>query len=143
MTNEEKFQLIRGISINDYYAGFTKGIPRLDIPPLNAHDGPAGFGTKFFSKGVQFPSPMSMAASWNPQAVYKWAQTMAIEFRETNTHIQLAPGLNVNRLPQGGRNFEYLSGEDPYLGYVLSQPAVRGIQDQNVVANAKHFAMNE
>ena len=68
---------------------------------------------------------------------------MASEFRKTNTQIQLAPGLNVNRLPWGGRNFEYLTGEDPYLGYVLSKPAVKGIQDQHVMANAKHFAMNE
>jgi beta-glucosidase len=39
----------------------------------------------------------------------------------------LAPGLNVNRNPENGRNFEYLTGEDPYLGFVLSQPAVHGI----------------
>ena len=48
----------------------------------------------------------------------------------------------MNRIDQGGRNFEYLSGEDPYLGYVLSQPAVKGIQDQNVMANAKHYVNN-
>lgn len=46
MTNEEKFKLIRGISKDKYYAGYTEGIPRLDIPPINVHDGPAGFGTK-------------------------------------------------------------------------------------------------
>lgn len=72
---------------------------------------------------------MSLAASWDPQIVYEWASGMASEFRKTNTQIQLAPGLNVNRLPWGGRNFEYLTGEDPYLGYVLSKPAVKGIQD--------------
>ena len=48
----------------------------------------------------------------------------------------------MNRIDQGGRNFEYLSGEDPFLGYVLSQPAVKGIQDQNVMANAKHYVNN-
>jgi beta-glucosidase len=48
----------------------------------------------------------------------------------------------VNRVPTGGRNFEYLSGEDPYLGYILSQEAVKGIQDQKVIANAKHFVDN-
>jgi beta-glucosidase len=55
----------------------------------------------------------------------------------------LAPGLNLYRLPQGGRNFEYLSGEDPYLGYVYAQSAVKGIQDQHVMAVAKHFIANE
>lgn len=44
--------------------------------------------------------------------------------------------------PQNGRNFEYLSGEDPFLGYTLVQPAVRGIQDQGVIANGKHYVLN-
>ena len=49
MTNEEKFKFIRGISKDKYYAGYTEGIPRLDIPPINVHDGPSGFGTKNIS----------------------------------------------------------------------------------------------
>jgi beta-glucosidase len=44
--------------------------------------------------------------------------------------------------PRNGRNFEYLSGEDPYLGYKLVQSAVRGIQSQGVIANAKHWVLN-
>jgi hypothetical protein len=31
---------------------------------------------------------------------------------------------------------------DPYLGFVLAQPAVSGIQSQKVIANAKHFVNN-
>lgn len=50
--------------------------------------------------------------------------------------------MNVARLPKGGRNFEYISGEDPYLGYVLSKQAVWGIQNQTVMANAKHYVNN-
>jgi beta-glucosidase len=42
-----------------------------------------------------------------------------------------------------GRNFEYCSGEDPYLGYTLIQPAIKGIQSQNVIANAKHWVFSE
>ena len=36
----------------------------------------------------------------------------------------------------------YLSGEDPFLGYHLAQPAVAGIQSNRVIANAKHFVNN-
>jgi len=35
-----------------------------------------------------------------------------------------------------------LSGEDPYLGYVLSKQAIWGIQNQSVMANAKHWSNN-
>ena len=45
-------------------------------------------------------------------------------------------------MPVNGRNFEYLSGEDPYLGLVLVKPAVDGIQSQRVMANAKHYVQN-
>ena len=46
------------------------------------------------------------------------------------------------RVPRNGRNFEYLSGEDPYLGYYLGRAAVEGIQSEKVVANAKHWVLN-
>ena len=35
-----------------------------------------------------------------------------------------------------------LSGEDPFLGFTLVQPVVKGIQSQGVVANAKHYIQN-
>ena len=38
--------------------------------------------------------------------------------------------------------WQYLSGEDPYLGYRLAKPAVQGIQSQGVLANAKHWVLN-
>jgi beta-glucosidase len=45
-------------------------------------------------------------------------------------------------VPQNGRNFEYISGEDPLLGYVLAKPAVVGIQSQGVLATVKHYVLN-
>lgn len=50
--------------------------------------------------------------------------------------------MNVGRVPQCGRNFEYLSGEDPYLGYALVKGAIVGIQSQGVLATVKHFVLN-
>lgn len=57
-------------------------------------------------------------------------------------NVMLGPGLSLARLPHNGRNFEYLSGEDPYLGQELAGPTVRGIQSQGVIANAKHYVDN-
>ncbi len=64
------------------------------------------------------------------------------EFFGKGANVQLGPGVNVARVPRNGRNFEYLSGEDPFLGYTLVQPAVQGIQSQGVIANAKHYVLN-
>jgi beta-glucosidase len=35
-----------------------------------------------------------------------------------------------------------VSGEDPYLGFILARPLVEGIQSNNVIANAKHWVNN-
>ena len=44
----------------------------------------------------------------------------------------------VNHLPP----LSCAAGEDPYLGFRMAQPLVRGIQSQGVVANAKHYVGN-
>ena len=83
-----------------------------------------------------------MAASWDVDAMKEWGIGMGKEFHAKGANVQLGPGLCLARVPRNGRNFEYLSGEDPYLGYTLVQPVINGIQSQKVVANAKHYAMN-
>eukprot|EP00911_Craspedida_sp_UC1_P000913 UC1_evm2s696 len=62
---------------------------------------------------------------------------MGVEFADKGANCQFGPGINVARVSNGGRSFEYLSGEDPYLGHQLVQPLVRGIQAQGVMATAK------
>ena len=68
---------------------------------------------------------------------------MANEFRAKGVNLQLGPGIGIARVPTASRNWEYLSGEDPYLGAVLVQEVIDGIQSQGVMANAKHFVNNE
>ena len=54
----------------------------------------------------------------------------------------LAPGINVKRIPACGRNFEYFS-EDPYLIGELAVPLIEGIEESDVSACVKHFALNQ
>jgi len=67
---------------------------------------------------------------------------MGREFFLKGAHVQLGPGLNVQRVPLNGRNFEYISGEDPVLGKELAYSIVKGIQSQKVMANMKHWVNN-
>ncbi len=59
------------------------------------------------------------------------------EFKGKGANVQLGPAMNIARVPQNGRNFEYISGEDPFLGGAMVAPAVKGIQSMGVIANAK------
>ena len=55
-------------------------------------------------------------------------------------HRLLAPGVNFYRTPFSGRSFEYMTGEDPFLGAVLVPAVVKGIQSNRVMATTKHYA---
>jgi beta-glucosidase len=83
-----------------------------------------------------------LANTWDKDAFTKWGTALGDEFFNKGSNIFLGPGLNLARVPLNGRNFEYISGEDPYLGYSLVQPFVSGIQGRGVMANAKHWVEN-
>jgi len=51
----------------------------------------------------------------------------------------MAPEMQLARIPSNENNYQFISGEDPYLGYALSQPIINGIQSEKVMASAKHF----
>jgi beta-glucosidase len=116
---------------------------RLGIPPINMNDGPQGFRDNNSPQTTTaWPSGLTMAAGWDVDAMLEWGTGMGKEFYDKGSNVQLGPGLCLARVPRNGRNFEYLSGEDPYLGYKLVQPVIKGIQSQKVVANAKHYILN-
>lgn len=92
-------------------------------------------------KTTGFPSPIALAATWNPQLAGSMSAAIALEAKSKGVHIQLAPGINVQRQPRCGRNFEYM-GEDPYLISSMVAAYCRGMQDAGVIATVKHFAAN-
>jgi len=153
MTIDEKLLLLHGpptgpccqcnSSAACAYVGNVAPVPRLGIPPITMNDGPQGFRDQQHPQTTTaWPSGLTMAASWDEDALFEWGAGMGKEFYEKGSNVQLGPGLCVARVPRNGRNFEYLSGEDPFLGYTLVKPAVRGIQSKKVVANAKHYILN-
>jgi len=153
MTQTEKLSILHGPQYGPCcsctqnsscaYVGNINAIDRLGIPPTTMNDGPQGFRDNVHpGTTTAWPSGLSMAASWDVDAMLEWGTGMGKEFYAKGANVQLGPGLCVARIPRNGRNFEYLSGEDPYLGYTLVQPVIKGIQSQKVVANAKHYIMN-
>jgi len=54
---------------------------------------------------------LTVAASWDTAVMKAWGAAMGSEFKGKGANVQLGPGLCTARLPQNGRNFEYLSGE--------------------------------
>lgn len=143
MTLPEKLGLLHGWPTTGLYTGNVPGIERLGIPALKLNDGPQGFRDDLHpGTTTAWPSAMTLTATWDKELAGAFGEAMGTEFRGKGANVALGPGLNVARVPTGGRNFEYLSGEDPLLGVVLAPRVVRGLQAQGVIANAKHFVFN-
>src|SRR5439155_22775692 len=64
------------------------------------------------------------------------------ELREQGFNMSLGGGVDITREPRNGRNFEYL-GEDPILAGKLVGQLIKGTQDQHVLGDIKHYALND
>lgn len=134
MTVEEKIELIGGI--NDFY---TRPIPRLGVPSLRMSDGP--MGVHDYGLTTAYPAGIALAASWDVDLARRFGVAMGNDARARGVHFILGPGMNIYRAPMNGRNFEYF-GEDPFLAARMAVSVIKGIQQQRVIAVAKHFAGN-
>jgi beta-glucosidase len=134
MTSEEKIEIIGGI--NDFY---TRPIPRLGIPSLKMSDGP--MGVHDYGLTTAYAAGIALAAAWDVDLAHRVGAAMGNDARARGVHFILGPGMNIYRAPMNGRNFEYF-GEDPYLASRMAVNVIAGIQQQGVIATAKHFAGN-
>ena len=141
MTLDDKLNLFHGSCGG--YVGNVCANDRLKIPAIKMNDGPQGFrDNKHIGSTTSWPCSLAIGATFDPAAARAWGAGMGDEFWRKGANVQLGPGMCVARVPRNGRNFEYISGEDPFLGYTLVQDAVTGIQEKGVIANAKHYVNN-
>src|SRR5579884_2929997 len=141
MTLEEKVAMLAGTNM-----WYTVPVERLGIPSLKMTDGPNGArGAGSLTGGVKttaFPAEISLASTWNIELVERVGQALADEARMKGAQVLLAPTVNIQRSPLGGRNFECFS-EDPYLSARLAVAYINGLQREGVGASIKHYVCND
>jgi len=130
---EEKIDLIGGV--NDFYI---REIKHIGLPALKMADGP--FGVRNYGPSTTFGG-IGLAASWDPDLARRMGEVIGQDARARGVHFMLGPGVNIYRLPMGGRNFEYF-GEDPFLASRIAVGYIKGMQSQGVSATIKHFIGN-
>lgn len=134
MTLEEKLGLLGGVD-----SFFIREVPRLKLPRLKMADGP--IGVRNFGPATAFAGGVTLTATWNPALAELVGTELGRDCRAKGVHFLLAPGVNINRAPMNGRNFEYF-GEDPFLASRIAVGYIRGVQSQGVSATIKHFLGN-
>ena len=110
---------------------------RLHIPLLFGLDVIHGFRT-------EFPVPLGLSASWNPDLIQQTARVAAQEASASGIRWTFSPMVDIARDARWGRMTEG-AGEDPYLGSLIARAYVRGYQGtrldapDSIAACAKHF----
>lgn len=121
--------------------GNTGPVSRLGFPSLCLQDGPLGI--RFADNITAFPAGITVGATWNKDLMYQRGRAHALEARGKGINVLLGPSMGAfGRLPAGGRNWEGF-GPDPVLQGIAAAQTIRGIQDQGVIATAKHWVANE
>ena len=147
MTLAEKIRIIHAQSKFS-----SAGVPRLGFPDFWTDDGPHGVRPDVLwdeweqagqtnDSCVAFPALTCVAASWNPQMSRIYGEALGEEALYRGKDMILGPGVNINRTPLNGRNFEYM-GEDPFLASVMVVPYIQGLQSKGVSACVKHYCLN-
>jgi len=147
MTLEEKVNMLHGKTM------FTSaGVERLGIADIKYADGPFGIREELQPHGWMplgwtkdsatfFPTGSALAATWSPELAYKYGTGMAREARIRGKDMILGPAINIQRIPTGGRTYEYLS-EDPFLSAQLAVSYTKGAQENGAAVCLKHYALN-
>ena len=114
------------------------------LRPIVFSDGPIGVrGTDddpTFS--AQLPSPSAVAATWDRVLVTRLGVLTAHEAMRKNVDVVLAPVVNLQRTPVGGRHFESFS-EDPLLTGTIATTLIVAAQGEGIGMCVKHFIGNE
>lgn len=123
---------VRQANLTNLYQGLA------DIPLLISMDAEWGLGMRLDST-LSYPRQMTLGAIEDPRIVYQMGADIANQLKRLGVHINFAPVVDVNNNPDNpvintrsfGEDMEAVSQKG--LAYML------GLQDNGVLACAKHF----
>jgi beta-N-acetylhexosaminidase len=107
-------------------------------PLLVSADFEKGAGT-YVDGATDLPANMALGASRDPSAAYRSAALTAKEARAIGVEIDFAPVLDVNNNPENPIINTRSFGEDPALVAAMGTAAVKGYQENGLLATGKHF----
>ncbi len=108
------------------------------VPLLISIDGEWGLSMRLDST-IKYPWMMTLGAIQNNDLIYDMAWQMANEFNRLGVHINLAPVADVNNNAENPIINSRSFGEDIYNVLDKTTAYTLGLQDNGVMACAKHF----
>ncbi len=108
------------------------------VPLIVGIDGEWGLSMRLDSTPV-FPRQLVMGASRNEKLVYEFGKTIGQQCKRMGIHFNFAPDVDVNNNPDNPVINDRSFGENKYLVAKLGIQYMRGLQEEHILASAKHF----
>lgn len=110
-----------------------------DIPMLVAMDAEWGVGMRFKDEVISFPRQLMLGAIQDDNLIYEMGEEVAYQFQQIGLNVNFAPVVDVNNNPDNPVINDRSFGEDIYNVAAKGFAYMKGMQDNNVLACAKHF----
>jgi len=109
------------------------------VPLMISMDAEWGLGMRMKASTVSFPHNMTLGAIQNNNLLYDMGQEVARQCRRLGVHVNFAPVVDINNNKENPVINYRSFGEDRYNVSAKSYMYMKGMQDGNLMACAKHF----
>lgn len=110
-----------------------------NLPLLIGMDAEWGLGMRLKEHAISFPRQLMLGAIQDNRLLYDMGAEIARECRRLGVQVNLAPVVDVNNNPANPVINDRSFGEDRYNVAVKGYMYMKGLQDHQVLACAKHF----
>ncbi|MEM7103507.1 MAG: glycoside hydrolase family 3 N-terminal domain-containing protein [Bacteroidota bacterium] len=112
---------------------------KANVPLLISIDAEWGLGMRMKASTISFPRQLMLGAIQDNRLIYNFGKEVGRQCRKLGIHINFAPVVDVNNNPDNPVINERSFGEDRYNVTSKSYMYAMGMQDNGLIACAKHF----
>ena len=109
------------------------------VPLMIAMDAEWGLGMRFPKQTINFPRQLTLGAIQKNKLIYDFGKEVARQCKRIGVNINFAPVVDINNNPDNPVINDRSFGEDRLNVAAKGYMYARGLQDNNVMACAKHF----
>lgn len=109
------------------------------IPLMVAIDAEWGLGMRFKENAISFPRQLTLGALQDNKLIYDMGVEIARQLKRIGTHVNFAPVADINVNPANPVINDRSFGENRVAVTAKSFQYMMGMQDEGVMACAKHF----
>ncbi len=123
---------VRQANLTNYYQSIAR------TPLMICIDGEWGLGMRLDSV-INFPRQLMMGAVPDAQLIHQFGTAVGEQCKRMGIHVNFAPDVDVNNNPDNPVINDRSFGEDKNKVALFGIEYMKGMQDVNVMASAKHF----